>query len=127
MNPEELRRAMQRLPVRGRRNVKPETEWLNFVRSRLKYAFGRHCRVIKILGGIGQEVGIADLIGCIRGTAVALELKTPSGRHKLSPAQADFLSGWKAAGGFMAVIDSQESLEAVIDYFKPQQETLFKQ
>ena len=109
-----------------RRQVKPETVWLRFVRQRLKYAFGPHQRLVKILGGIGQEVGIADLIGCIRGKAVALELKTPGGRHKLSPAQSDFLSTWTASGGFSAVIDSPESLEAVIEYFKPMQGNLFK-
>jgi hypothetical protein len=100
-----------------RRTVKPETEWLRFVRARLKLAFGPHHRLIKVLGGLGQEPGIADLIGCVKGRAVALELKTPGGRHKLSPAQSDFLASWSAAGGFSAVIDSPEVLEDMIKNF----------
>ena len=112
-------------PAPRRRTVKPETVWLNFVRKRLQYAFGPHCRFIKVMGGLGQEVGIADLIGVIRGRAVAIELKTPGGKHKLSPAQSDFLTSWTVAGGFSAVVDSVETLDAVLEYFKPAQGTLF--
>lgn len=108
-----------------RRQVKPETEWLRYVRQRLKLSFGPHCRLIKVLGGLGQEPGIADLIGCIKGRAVALELKTPGGRHKLSPAQGDFLASWSAAGGFSAVIDSPEVLEDLIKNFGAIQGKLF--
>ena len=113
------------MPITYRRQVKPETEWLSYVRKRLALSFGPHCRLIKIMGGLGQEAGIADLIGCIRGRAVALELKTPGGRHKLSPAQSDFLASWSAAGGFSAVIDSPEVLEDLIKNFKAVQGSLF--
>ena len=109
----------------NRRKIKPETEWLYYVRKRLQASFGPHCRMIKIMGGLGQEAGIADLIGCIKGRAVALELKTPGGRHKLSPAQGDFLASWSAAGGFSAVIDSVEVLEDVIKNFGAIQGRLF--
>ena len=108
-----------------RRTVKPETEWLRFVRLRLALAFGPHCRLIKIMGGLGQEPGIADLIGCIQGRAVAIELKTPGGRHKLSPQQTDFLASWSAAGGIAVVIDSPESLEGFVGHFKEIQGRLF--
>ncbi len=108
-----------------RRSVKPETEWTNYVRQRLKLAFGPHCRLVKIRGGLGQEVGIADLLGVIRGRAVALELKTPGGRHKVSPAQADFLASCSAAGGYARVIDSPESVEALILDFGAVQGRLF--
>ena len=123
MTPDELRKAMTRLP--GRRQVKPETEWTNFVRKRLALSFGPHCRLVKIRGGLGQEVGIADLLGVIKGRAVALELKTPGGRHKLSPAQGDFLTSWTAAGGFSAVVDSPEALDTVILAFGAVQGKLF--
>ena len=123
MTPDELRKAMTRLP--GRRQVKPETDWTNFVRKRLSICFGPHCRLVKIRGGLGQEVGIADLLGVIKGLAVALELKTPGGRHKLSPAQRDFLASWSAAGGYSAVIDSPESVEELIRNFGAIQGRLF--
>lgn len=116
MNAEELRKAIKSLSGRGRR-VKPETEWLYFVRKRLNLAFGSDCRLVKIRGGLGQERGIPDLIGVIKGRGVALELKTPSGRHKLSQAQSDFLTTWTAAGGLSMVIDSPEALEGLIKNF----------
>ena len=59
----------------ARRAVKPETEWLRFVRQRLRLAFGHRIRMIKVMGGLGQEPGISDLICCIQGRAVAIELK----------------------------------------------------
>lgn len=108
-----------------RRTVKPETEWTNYVRKRLRLAFGPHQRLVKIRGGLGQEVGIADLLGVIRGRAVALELKTPGGRHKVSDAQADFLASWTAAGGLAMVIDSPESAEELIRNFGAVQGRLF--
>jgi hypothetical protein len=109
----------------ARRQVKPETEWLRYVRRRLALAFGPRQRLIKILGGLGQESGIADLVGVINGRAVALELKTPGGRHKVSEAQKDFLITWSAAGGISVVIDSPEALEELIEKLKPVQQKLF--
>ena len=54
--------------------------------------------------------GSADLIGCWRGTFVALEVKTPSGR--VSPAQARFLSLVRSLGGIAAIVRSvDEALE----------------
>ena len=122
-DPYGYRSWVRSLPTR--RRVKPETEWTNYVRKRIQLAFGPNARLVKIKGGLGQETGIADLIGVINGKGVALELKTPGGRHKLSPEQENFLADWSAAGGMAAVIDSQESLEAVIGYLKPQQKGLF--
>lgn len=104
---------------------KPETAWLNYVRQRLRLAFGPSCRMIKVMGGLGQEPGIADLICCIQGRAVALELKTPGGRHKLSPYQASFLDSWREAGGVGMVIDSEDSLRDCISQFELRQGRLF--
>lgn len=112
--------------IRYTRSIKPETVWLRYVRQRLKLAFGPHQRLVKIMGGLGQEVGIADLIGVIKGRAVALELKTPGGRHKLSLAQSDFLASWSASGGFAMVVDSPESVEELIKHFGAIQGSLWE-
>ena len=122
MTPKELQQAMRGLT---RRRVKPETEWLNYVRKRLRLAFGPRMRLVKILGGLGQEPGIADLLGVIQGQAVALELKTPGGRHKVSHAQSDFLASWSAAGGLALVVDSPEALEGLIEHLGAVQGGLF--
>lgn len=108
-----------------RRVVKPETIWLKYVRDRLRLSFGPHCFMIKPPAGIGSYPGTADLLGVIQGRAVALELKTPGGRHKLSPAQAAFLASWTAAGGYSQVIDSPESVEELIRNFGAIQGKLF--
>lgn len=101
---------------RPRGSVKPETIWTGYVRRRLTLAFGFDCRLVKIRGGLGQEPGVADLVGVVRGRGVALELKTPGGRHKVSVAQEYFLRSWTAAGGFSMVVDSEESLKAAIEF-----------
>jgi hypothetical protein len=111
--------------TRGRKKVNPETEWTRFVKARLKLSFGPYCRLVKIRGGLGQEAGVSDFLGCIRGRAVALELKTPGGRHKLSPAQGEFLYTWREAGGYTKVIDSIKSLEEVVINFGAVQGRLF--
>lgn len=41
--------------------------------------------------------GTADIIGCVDGRAVAIEVKTPNDR--LSPAQRKFRDAWERAGG----------------------------
>ena len=110
----------------NRRQLKPETVWLRYVRQRLQLSFGSKCRLIKIMGGLGQEAGISDLIGVIDGFAVALELKTPGGRHKVSPAQAQFLEDWNMAAGIGVVIDSQQTLDDFIGKFQTVQGRLFR-
>jgi hypothetical protein len=107
------------------RKVKPETEWLRFVRQRLRLAFGPSIRMIKVMGGLGQEPGISDLICCIQGRAVAIELKTPGGRYGVTGKQQAFLESWSRAGGVALVIDSPDSLEALIKQFTAVQGRLF--
>jgi len=111
--------------VQFSRKVKPETEWLRFVRARLRLAFGHQIRMIKVMGGLGQEPGISDLICCIQGRAVAIELKTPGGRYGVSPRQQEFLDSWTMAGGLGVVVASPEELEVLIKQFNAVQGRLF--
>ena len=104
--------------ISARRSVKPETVWLHYCRQRLTLAFGSDACLFKVHGGLGQEPGIADLVGVVNGKGVALELKTPGGKGKLSPLQKDFLQRWTVAGGFSMVVDSEESLKAAIEYLR---------
>ncbi len=50
--------------------------------------------------------GVADVIGCIRGRAVAIEVK--AGRDTLRPAQVNFRDQWIRAGGVHVVARSLE-------------------
>ena len=69
---------------------------------------------MKIHGGDNpfQEVGIADILGCYRGRAVAIEVKTEGGR--LSRKQQLFLASWTAAGGYTLVAHSVSEVKGLL-------------
>lgn len=50
--------------------------------------------------------GVADVIGCVRGRAVAIEVK--AGRDTLRPAQVNFRDQWVRAGGIWILARSLE-------------------
>jgi hypothetical protein len=60
----------------------------------------------------GLAVGSADLIGCLDGRFVALEVKTPAGRA--SPQQRQWLDLVRRHGGFAAIVRSVEDARAAI-------------
>ncbi len=70
---------------------------------------------MKVHGGDNpfQEVGIPDILGCYRGRAVAIEVKTPAG--KLSVKQARFLEQWQAAGGHTLVATTVVDVQILIE------------
>lgn len=63
---------------------------------------------IKIAGGPYQRPGIADLLVCMNGKFIAIEVKKPGG--KLSPLQEQFLQDVRAAGGSAFVAHSVEDV-----------------
>ena len=68
----------------------------------------------KVHGGPFQQVGLPDLIGCIQGRFVALEIKHPDEDHPVSPIQTAVMSRLLKAGGIIAVVESvDQALEAV--------------
>jgi hypothetical protein len=54
----------------------------------------------------GAEAGTADYLGAYRGTPVAIEVKTATGKQ--SPTQRDWAERWRAAGGVYALVRSYE-------------------
>jgi Holliday junction resolvase len=72
-------------------------------------------RWVKIHGGDNpyQEVGIPDILGCYRGRAVAIEVKTPAGR--LSVKQERFLAQWRKAGGYALVAQNVVEVKGLIE------------
>lgn len=68
-------------------------------------------RTIKILGHSGQEAGISDILACVCGRFLAIEMKQPNFKHKVSALQALFLDDIEAAGGYAAVCSSVEEVE----------------
>jgi hypothetical protein len=60
----------------------------------------------------GLGVGSADLVGCLAGRFVGLEVKTPDGR--LTPEQERWAAMIRGKGGFVATVrDEAEALGAI--------------
>lgn len=62
------------------------------------------CKAIKVHGGVYQEVGTPDIIGCCRGAFFAIEVK--DGAPPLSKMQKRRGKEWKSAGGCVTVVRS---------------------
>jgi len=73
------------------------------------------------LGGIGQRKGTADLACFVRGTFVAIEVKTP-GYSTLTKEQSRELDAVRLAGGSRAgVVRTIEDLETLVEGIPPVQ------
>lgn len=64
---------------------------------------GTEARFVKIVASDGQEAGVSDILGCVGGRFVAVEMKKPGYPHKLSALQALYLDDVERAGGYSAV------------------------
>lgn len=82
--------------------------WRNTTGHTAAWTAAGQCRHITY--GLGP--GSADLIGCLDGRFVALEVKTPRGR--VSPDQIAWMNVVRANGGFAAVVRSvEDACEAI--------------
>lgn len=64
----------------------------------------------KIHGGPHQPAGLSDIISCICGHFVAIEMKQPEKRHNLTERQKKKLRDVKEAGGVGVVCTSVEEV-----------------
>lgn len=64
---------------------------------------------VKLHGGLFQVVGLPDLVGCVRGRFVGIEVKVPSKLHKVTPRQQFILDMITEAGGLAFVTDSVDT------------------
>lgn len=95
----------------------PEKEFQRAIIEYLRIRFGPRFWHVKTLGGLGQRRGIPDFLICLDGYFVALEIKSPTGKGRISNEQAYELSAIKEAGGLTAVVASWEDLENVLAGF----------
>lgn len=80
-----------------------ESRLVQRIRKALDQEFGG--RFFKTHGGAFQESGLSDLIGCIEGYFIALEVKRPKGK-RATEIQLAFIDDIKESGGYAAVITS---------------------
>lgn len=67
----------------------------------------------KVHGGMFQEAGIPDIVGCKEGIFFALEVKTQTG--KPTKLQEYTLKKIKEAGGICGVVRSVEDVKNLLD------------
>lgn len=60
-------------------------------------------------------IGTPDIIGCYCGRMFALEVKRPGRHHPVSPMQKRQLQAIANAGGLVAVVESLEDAQAVLE------------
>lgn len=68
----------------------------------------------KIHGGSYQNSGISDILGCVEGHYVALEVKVPGRENTLTNLQAKFLEEIRKAGGTAAMVTSPEQALEIV-------------
>ena len=67
-------------------------------------------------GGVFQRRGIPDIVGCLRGTFVGLELKTSRGRP--TTLQVYTLEKLLSSGGVGAILFGKEGVEEALEWLR---------
>lgn len=80
-----------------------------------KFLTGRGIFWSSIMGGPGSKPGDPDLIACINGHFVGIEVKTPGGRQ--SPIQKKRESEITACGGRYVVVRKLEEVEQLVEEY----------
>lgn len=74
----------------------------------LRKAHGSRAWIMKVHGSGWQTAGIPDLLVCLDGRFIALEIKLPGGSHGVTPLQVVRLDQIRIAGGVAKVVRSVE-------------------
>lgn len=89
-------------------------------RKKIKHAHVRNTGTIFVRNGktsFGRpkfhQKGVPDILGCHKGKALAIEVKSATGR--LSDEQIDWLKTWELAGGYFIV---SRNLDQVINFIE---------
>lgn len=61
-----------------------------------------------------DQKGVADILACYKGRAIAIEVKSLDG--KVRPEQVEWLKKWQAGGGLALVARSVDAVEAWLDH-----------
>jgi hypothetical protein len=89
---------------------KEETKLASKIKKSIMAKYGG--KWTNLHGGIYQEVGMPDLIGCINGKYVAMEFKTPENKDGATEAQKKQIQDIINNQGFAKVITSvQEAFD----------------
>jgi hypothetical protein len=92
----------------------PETRLQRKIQDFLRDKYGSDLFLFKVWGSEFQLAGLPDLLGCYKGRFVALEVKTPETRTKLSERQKYVMRLISAAGGTVGVVTSTDDADVII-------------
>lgn len=70
--------------------------------------------VVKVHGGASQLSGTPDLLACVRGRFVAVELKQPGKRP--TALQMKRLRDWQSAGALVGWVTTEVELDALLEH-----------
>ena len=89
-----------------------ESNYARQLKNALHARFGKGVLIHKVHGGPYQEAGVSDLLLCLHGRWVAIELKRPG--EKVTPLQDAFLRRVSEAGGLgLIVYTNWEPIEVI--------------
>jgi len=80
----------------------------------MAYLKGRGVWCFKVAGGPMQQRGVPDIICCVNGAFVALEVKRP-GLGRLTDLQALTIERIRESGGVAEVVTSVEDVAALLE------------
>lgn len=91
--------------------------YARLLRAALRARYGKGVLDLKIHGGPYQEAGVSDLLLCLHGRFVAIELKRAGGN--LTPNQDNFLRRVEYAGGLGLVVPTNTDVREVLELVEP--------
>ncbi len=84
--------------------------------KKIRLALGREVGGLwtKVHGGPFQSAGLPDIIGCVQGRFVGIEVKRPGREHTLAPLQRSTLDAIQSEGGIAFMSTSVEESVALV-------------
>ncbi len=104
------------------RSSPTESQYAARLRQALRERYGPRLWMLKVHGGAFQTGGAPDLLLCLGGCFIALELKRPNG--KMTPRQAATAQQILTAGGEVLVVRTNEPIDEVIRRVESAKRTL---
>lgn len=91
---------------------KPESRLQRNIRRHLEQSF--RCRFFKVWGGPFTEAGLPDLVGCVDGLFIGLEVKRDAKDSQPTEIQLETLRSFRRCGGYACVVTSTAEAAAVV-------------
>lgn len=94
--------------------AKPEKKVENAIKQYIKETYPTSC-LIKIHGSMYQSSGLPDIVACINGQFVGIEVKAPGKEKNLTDIQKSWLDKIKKAGGVAFMASSVTTVKEMLD------------